>query len=89
MWAFTMASPILTYLRENKDKFNKVAFFTTAGSSGMESTLENMEKETKKPLKTLFLTKVDMKNYETKTQEFIEQLKNAILEEGKQITMLD
>lgn len=89
VWAFTMASPVLTYLRENKDKFNKVAFFTTAGSSGMESTLENMEKETKKPLKTLFLTKVDMKNYETKTQEFIEQLKNAVLEEEKQITMLD
>ena len=89
VWAFTMASPILTYLRENKDKFNNVAFFTTAGSSGMESTLENMEKETKAPLKTFFLTKVDMEDYETKTQEFIEELKNIALEKEKEITILD
>ena len=70
-----MASPVLTYLRENKDKFNEVAFFTTAGSSGMESTLENMEKESKTPLKTVYLTKIDMANYEIKTKEFTNSLK--------------
>ena len=75
VWAFTMASPVLTYLRENKDKFNDVAFFTTAGSSGMESTLENMEKESKTPLKTVYLTKIDMANYEIKTKEFTNSLK--------------
>ena len=75
VWAFTMASPVLTYLRENKDKFNDVAFFTTAGSSGMESTLENMEKESKTPLKTVYLTKIDMPNYEIKTKEFTNSLK--------------
>ncbi|MDO5850373.1 MAG: flavodoxin [Methanobacteriaceae archaeon] len=75
VWAFTMASPVLTYLRENKDKFNDVAFFTTAGSSGMESTLENMEKESKKPLETVYLTKIDMENYEIKTKEFTNSLK--------------
>lgn len=89
VWAFTMASPILTYLRENKDKFNEVAFFTTAGSSGMESTLENMAKETKNPLETVYLTKIDMENYEIKTKEFIDSLKNNLLKSEKEITLLD
>ncbi len=89
VWAFTMASPVLTYLRENKNNFNNVAFFTTAGSSGMESTLKNMEKESKNPLKTLYLTRKEMEDYKNKTQEFIEELKNIVLDEEKQITMLD
>lgn len=42
VWASTMASPVYTYLSQNKGKFNNVAFFATCGGSGDESTLKNM-----------------------------------------------
>ncbi|MEE0924439.1 MAG: flavodoxin [Methanobrevibacter sp.] len=44
VWASTMASPVYTYLSQNKGKFNNVAFFATCGGSGDESTLKNMAK---------------------------------------------
>lgn len=44
VWASTMASPVYTYLTQNKDKLNNVAFFATCGGSGDESTLKNMAK---------------------------------------------
>lgn len=78
VWASTMASPVLTYLRQNNGKFNNVAFFDTAGGSGVESTFKKLEQETKKPLQTLGLTRVDMKDYEEKTQKFVEDLKKLM-----------
>ena len=39
-----MASPVYTYLSQNKGKFNNVSFFATCGGSGDESTLKNMAK---------------------------------------------
>lgn len=78
VWASTMASPVLTYLRQNNGKFNNVAFFDTAGSSGVESTFKKLEQETKKPLQTLGLTRADMKDYEEKTQKFVEDLKKLM-----------
>ena len=78
VWASTMASPVLTYLRHNNGKFNNVAFFDTAGGSGVESTFKKLEQETKKPLQTLGLTREDMKDYEEKTQKFVEDLKKLM-----------
>ncbi|MCQ2977501.1 MAG: flavodoxin [archaeon] len=78
VWASTMASPVLTYLRQNNGKFNNVAFFDTAGGSGVESTFKKLEQETKKPLQTLGLTRADMKDYEEKTQKFVEDLKKLM-----------
>ena len=74
VWCFTMASPVLTYIRENKDKFKDVAFFATAGSTGMESTLKDMETESKKPLNSFYLTKLDINKFENKVDEFIKGL---------------
>jgi len=46
VWAGKMASPIRTYLAQNKDKFTSVAFFCTHGnprSEGSVKMLESME----------------------------------------------
>ena len=42
VWAATMASPVRTYLTEQKDKLKRVAFFATQGGSGANRTIENM-----------------------------------------------
>ncbi|MCK9151188.1 flavodoxin family protein [Methanobacterium alcaliphilum] len=42
IWAGLPSVPIRTYLVENKDKFQKVAFFATYGSSGFSKTIEAM-----------------------------------------------
>jgi flavodoxin len=82
VWASTMATPILTYLKENKDKFKNVSFFCTCGSSGYEKTLNNMEKITdKKALEKLVITK---KNKESSVNleipEYINNIKKNYLE---------
>ena len=74
VWCFTMASPVLTYIRENKDRFKEVAHFATAGSTGMDATLKDMESETKKPLDSFYLTKLDVDKFENKVAEFIKNL---------------
>jgi len=46
VWAGKMSSPIRTYLAQNKDRFNGVAFFCTHGnpsSEGGANMLESME----------------------------------------------
>ena len=79
VWAGTMSTPILAYLKENKEKLNNIAFFCTCGGSE-GSTFENMEKLiSKKPLKTLSLNKKDLESsYETKIHEFAQNIKNNI-----------
>ena len=63
VWAGTMSSPVFTYLKRNVLKFDEVAFFCTCGSSGADSTLENMEKLIRKQaVSTLGLTKKEIKN---------------------------
>lgn len=42
VWASSMASPLRTYLTQNKGKFKRVAFFVTFGGSGTEGTLQGM-----------------------------------------------
>ena len=78
VWGWTISSPIRTYLTRNKDNFKKVAFFCTQGSSGAESTFKEMEKiSRKKPLATLKLTTIEVKNndYDDKINKFIESIK--------------
>ena len=78
VWASTMASPVYSYLENNKDKIKKAAYFCTCGSSGYESTLENMEKLTGiKPVANLYTTKssYDSPDYDNKIADFVEKLK--------------
>ncbi|MCL2114872.1 MAG: flavodoxin [Methanobrevibacter sp.] len=79
VWASTMASPILTYITENKEKFKDIAFFCTCGNSGYEETLAKMEEiATKEPLETLFLTKSDIGAYEDKLESYANKIKNKL-----------
>lgn len=79
VWASTMASPILTYITENKAKFKNIAFFCTCGSSGYEETLAKMEEiATKEPLETLFLTKTDIESYDAKLESYASKIKSKL-----------
>jgi flavodoxin len=79
IWASTMATPILTYITENKAKFKNVAFFCTCGSSGYAETLAKMEKlADKEPLETLFLTKSDIGSYDDKLESYANKIKSKL-----------
>jgi flavodoxin len=57
IWAWTISTPIRTYLEQNKKAFKKIAFFCTMGGSGSERAFAEMKKIcANKPLATLALT---------------------------------
>ena len=65
VWAGKDANPMISYIEQNKWKFNDVKFFATAASSGFEKTFAQMEKYIgKSPLKTLALTTKEVKKEE-------------------------
>lgn len=80
VWADSPATPILTYINDNKSKFNEVSFFCTCGGSGYEKTFAKMEEYIgKKPLETLFMTKSDMEqSYTEKLKNFTSKIKNKV-----------
>ena len=77
VWAGTMASPILTYLTENKDKFKNVSFISTCKST-CEKALEDMVKITEKePIATMFVDKNDVGHkLENKIELFVQKINN-------------
>ncbi|MFC1742108.1 flavodoxin family protein [Nanoarchaeota archaeon] len=78
VWAWNMSSPVRTYLRDNKDKFKKVAFFCTMGGQGDDKTFASMKEECgKEPVATLALiTKEVMRgNPEEKIKGFVGRLR--------------
>jgi len=77
VWAWTMSCATRTYIMQNRAKFKNVAFFCTAGGSGITSTFRRMEELSgKKPIAVLGLTtKEVVKNLsKDKIQEFIKSL---------------
>lgn len=74
VWASRAANPLITYMKLNEGKFNDVKFFITAGGSGFESTLKQMEEYSIKPLDTLSLTTKEVKKdlFEDKVNSFIQ-----------------
>jgi len=79
IWASTMASGVLTYLKENKEKFKDVSFFCTCGSSGYDETLSKMEEITgKKAIETLFLTNDDLNSsFDSKIQSYTKKFEQS------------
>jgi len=76
--SFGLSSPVRTYLRENKNKFNKVAFYCTCGGMGMDRAFRDMEKESgKKPLATMIIREKELKkgDYTEKIGQFINSIK--------------
>jgi flavodoxin len=79
VWASTMATPILTFITENKEKFKNLAFFCTCGSNGYEETFAKMEEIVdKEPLETLFLTKSDIKSPGDKLDSYANKIKSKV-----------
>jgi len=77
VWAWTMSCATRTYIMQNKENFRNVAFFCTAGSSGIDSTFRHMEElSCKKPLAILgIMTKEVVKNQsQAKIQQFAKSL---------------
>lgn len=72
VWASKAANPLITYIKLNEGKFNEVKFFVTAGGSGFDSTFQQLEKYTKKPLSTLALTTKQVKKDDYNLDSFID-----------------
>ncbi|RAP51717.1 MAG: hypothetical protein BZ137_09735 [Methanosphaera sp. rholeuAM130] len=75
VWASKAANPLISYIDKNNGKFKDIKIFVTAGSSGFESTIKQIEKHIGlKASKTMTLKTIDVKNdaYESKVNEFIE-----------------
>jgi flavodoxin len=72
IWAGKAANPVISYLKQIEGKFNNVKFFLTAGGSGFEGGFSQMEKYSKKPLKTLALTTKEVKKDDYDLSSFIE-----------------
>lgn len=77
IWGWSMSVPIRTYIGEQKDNFDKVAFFCTMGGSGDRNAFLEMEKIIeKKPLSTFSIIDKEVKsgNFSEKVKEFSEKL---------------
>jgi flavodoxin len=74
IWAWTMSTPILTLLTEQKSNMPQVAFFCTQGGSGSQRAFAGMAEITgKKPVATLeLLTK------EVVQDQFSEAINNFV-----------
>ena len=77
IWAGTIASPLRTFLVNNKGNFTKVAFFCTCGDK-QSKAFNNLEELTEnEPLAVLELNRKEIKNgYQEKLQYFINELKD-------------
>lgn len=76
VWAATMASPLMTYIAQNKDKFRKVAFFCTSGADNPQKTFINLEKLcAMKPLAVFHLRQEQVDKGDFKVDEFVKKLK--------------
>ncbi len=77
VWAWTMSTPIKTFLTENKGKFNQVAFFCTMGGSGDDKTFLHMADVCgkKEKARLAMLTKeVVNEDVEEKINNFLEEI---------------
>ena len=73
VWASRMSAPLFSYIKQNEGKFAEVKFFITAGGTGFDSTLKQMEETIGKPISTLALTTKEVKKdeFEDKLAEFL------------------
>lgn len=76
VWAGTVTPAVRTFIRDNKKKFKKIAFFCTMAGSTSQKTFTTMEKLCKKPIVTLAVRskKVKQDNYEEELERYIEQI---------------
>jgi flavodoxin len=79
-WAFNMSAPIRTYISQNKEKFEEVAFFCTLGDKGGKRSFKEMEKLCKKkPIATLGVRTKEVigEAYFPEAKEFVSKILKA------------
>ncbi len=77
VWAGNISSPLRSYIEQQKNKFNQVAFFCTQGSSGADKVLQKMtELSAKEPAATLVLNdrEIQKQAYDESLQKFVSLL---------------
>ena len=75
VWAGNISTPVLTYINNNKNKFNDVAFFITAKSDKAEDVLNKMNEHAgKNPVSTLMIKESEIDNIKPKVTEFISKI---------------
>lgn len=77
VWAFTMASPVRTFLVVHRERLPIVAFFCTLGGYGSKKTFQEMEKVAgKKPLACLSIREKDIRsdNLLPQVEEFVQKI---------------
>lgn len=77
IWAWTMSSPMRTYIIRHAASFNRVAFFCTEGGTGGERAFAHMSALIgMQPVATLEVTESDLKTGadEDKLQRFIDAI---------------
>ena len=72
VWAGKVATPTLSYIKQNEGKLNNVRFFMTAGSDDFKKSFKQVEKYSLKPVKTLGLTTKQVKKDEFNLDSFLE-----------------
>lgn len=78
LWGGNMTPAVRTYITENSDKFKKVAFFSTAGSSDSTKLFNEMEEIINQtPIATLSIIGAEVKSgeYKTKIEKFVNEIK--------------
>ncbi len=77
VWAFTMSTPVRTYLLQNKGRFKKAAFFCTQGGAGNKGAFRDMEEASGvKPCGTFVLKtgEIVRDDYRSEVKRFVEGL---------------
>lgn len=77
VWAANMASPVRTYLTNQKDKLKRVAFFATQGGTASYETHDNMaELVGLKSVGSLVVVSRDVANnkYQEKLDKFVKEI---------------
>jgi len=77
IWAFTMASPVRTFLEGAAGQLRAVAFFCTEGGSGHERAFRAMEKLAgRKPVAELALNEKEVRaDFSAKLKDFARALR--------------
>lgn len=77
VWAGKMSVPVREYLKRNMDKIPLLACFCTCGGSGIEKTIEDIEKYTKiKPIASFGVNSSDIKSgsYKSTIDKFAKEI---------------
>lgn len=73
IWAGSISPAVRTYIDSNKNKFKKVSFFSTVGSTSPDSTFKEMEELSEKtPISILSIKKTEFEDnsYISKAENF-------------------